>query len=109
MQLWEGPARPESGCPSGVHAGSSEHATLHVMPRPGPEAPSRANGYRFDGEKFAVFTGRLFEQNLNVTGVKLPPRLEGGKTIQVPVDVRDLDGRAVYDGRLPVLVCDLSK
>ena len=113
MQLWEGNARPESACPSGLPALSPstfrDVATLHVMPSPGASAPSKANGYRFGEDTFAAFSGRLFEQNLHVTGVKLPSKLEGGTTIVVPVDVSDVGGSSVYGGRVRISVCDLSK
>jgi hypothetical protein len=113
MQLWEGAAAPESGCPSGLPemppSTWRDVATLHVMPVPGPSAPSRANGYRFDEDTFAAFSGRLFEQKLNVIGVKLPAKLEGGTTIVVPVGLTDVAGASVYEGRVRVFVCDLSK
>jgi hypothetical protein len=113
MQLWEGTASPESACPSGLPATSGstfrDVATLHVMPSPGPKAPSKANGYRFDEDTFAVFSGRLFERNLRVSGVRLPAKLEGGTTISVPVGVTDVSGTSVYEGRVRMFVCDLSK
>jgi hypothetical protein len=84
-------------------------ATLHVMPSPGPNAPARANGYRFDADTFAVFSGRLFERNLRVSGVRLPAKVEAGTTITVPVGVTDVSGTSVYEGRVRMFVCDLSK